>query len=287
VKPHEYCQERTAGSGSNFYFAFQFLPERERRGIIALYAFCREVDDVVDNMREPDVARTKLDWWAAEIDRLFAGTPQHPVTRALSEVLEYADLQAEYFHEIIDGMRMDLDHEGYESWSELNLYCWRAAGVVGLLSAAIFGYDDRGTEQYAQALGIAFQLTNIIRDVGEDARRGRVYLAREDLRKHGVGADDLTANTTSPALAALLGVYADRARQHYDKALAALPEGDRYRQRSGLMMAAIYRTLLDRIEAGGFRVLERRARLNPLRKLWLAWRTASAEERRHRKSVHA
>ncbi|MCA1798011.1 MAG: presqualene diphosphate synthase HpnD [Xanthomonadaceae bacterium] len=285
MTPEQYCQEKTATSRSSFYHAFQFLPARERAGITALYAFCREVDDVVDNVREEEVARAKLDWWRSEVDRLFAGAPQHPVTRALAEVRERVDLQPEYFHEILDGMQMDLDHDGYETFSELQLYCWRAAGVVGLLSAAIFGYDDRGTERYAQELGIAFQLTNIIRDVGEDAQRGRVYLAREDLARHGVGADELTADTTSPALAAVLKEYAERARGFYRKAYAALPDGDRYRQRSGLMMAAIYERLLDRLERDGFHVLERRVSLNPLHKLWLAWRTASTEERRHRRAL--
>ncbi len=287
MTPDEYCQQKAAGSGSSFYFAFQFLPSPTRRGITALYAFCREVDDVVDQMREPDVARAKLDWWQTEIDRLFDGIPQHPVTRALASIESGADLQREYFHEIIDGMRMDLDHEGFQSFSDLRLYCWRVAGVVGLLSAAIFGYTDRATERYAQDLGIAFQLINIIRDVGEDAARGRVYLARDDLAAYGVGEADLTATTTSPPLAAVLGDYAGRAREYQDRALHALPDPDRYAQRSGLMMSAIYTALLDRIEAEGFRVLERRIRLGRFRKLWLAWRTASREEWRQRRTVHA
>lgn len=285
MSPDEYCRQKTAGSRSSFYFAFQFLPPETRRGITALYAFCREVDDVVDQMREPDVARAKLDWWQSEIDRLFDGSPQHPVTRALQRIERSADLQREYFHEIIDGMRMDLDHDGYESFKDLQLYCWRAAGVVGLLSAAIFGYEDRGTERYAQDLGMAFQLINIIRDVGEDAQRGRVYLAREDLVRHGVGEADLTASTTSDALVAVLDEYASRARDFQSRAHDALPDADRYRQRSGLMMSAIYGRLLDRMQDHGFRVLERRARLNPMHKLWLAWRTASHEERRHQRAI--
>lgn len=280
MSPDEYCQEKTSRSGSNFALAFQFLPEQQRRGIIALYAYCREVDDVVDNVREPDVARAKLAWWREETDRLFAGTPSHPVTRALADIRKHADLQIEYFHEILDGMQMDLDHDGYETYSELLLYCWRAAGVVGLLSASIFGYDDRGTEKYATELGTAFQLTNIIRDVAEDAQRGRVYLAREDLNKHAVTADDLTAAATPSTLQACLSEYGDRAAAYYDRAMAALPEGDRYHQRSGLIMAAIYRRLLDQMKVNDYRVLEKRTRVHPLRKMWLAWRTASVEERR-------
>lgn len=287
MSPDEYCRDKVAASGSNFYFAFQFLPERPRAGIVALYAFCREVDDVVDRARDLDIARVKLDWWQGEIERLFEGTPQHPVTRALAGVREQAALKPEYFHEIIDGMRMDLDHTGFQTFEELLRYCWRVAGVVGLLSASIFGYENRRTEQYAQDLGIAFQLTNIIRDVGEDAARGRVYLARDDLERHGVTADDLTADSTSAALAAVLAEYGARAHQYYARAMDALPDEDRYRQRSGVMMAAIYARLLERIERCDYRVLERRARLHPLHKLWLAWRTASVEERRHQRAADA
>ena len=287
MTPIEYCREKVSSSGSSFYFAFQFLPPRERDGITALYAFCREVDDVVDQVREPDVARVKLDWWRGEVAALFDGTPQHPVTRALADVRAHARLDKRWFDEILDGMQMDLDHEGYERFDDLLLYCWRAAGVVGLLSASVFGYDDPDTEQYAQHLGTAFQLTNIIRDVGEDARRGRVYLAREDLRRHGVGADDLTAASTGPALAAVLAEYGERARGYYARAFAALPAGDRSRQRSGVMMATIYARLLERLAGDGYRVLERRVTLNPLHKLWLAWRTASREERRHRQATRA
>ena len=284
MNPIDYCREKVSSSGSSFYFAFQFLPARERDGITALYAFCREVDDVVDQVRDPGVARMKLEWWRGEVERMFAGTPQHPVTRALADVRTYARLEKRWFDEIIDGMAMDLDHDGFETFDDLLLYCWRAAGVVGLLSATIFGYDDPDTEEYAQHLGTAFQLTNIIRDVAEDAQRGRVYLAREDLRRHGVEADDLTAATTSPALAAALAEYGTRARQYYDRAFAALPASDRYRQRSGVMMATIYSRLLARIDRRGYRVLERRIALNPLHKLWLAWWTASREERRHRRA---
>ena len=285
MTPIEYCRDKLANSRSSFQFAFQFLPPRERDGIIALYAFCREVDDVVDEMREPSVARAKLGWWRDEIARLYAGSPQHPVTRALADVRQHARLEQRWFDEIITGMEMDLDHDGYETFDDLLLYCWRAAGVVGLLSAAVFGYDDPATEDYAQKLGTAFQLTNIIRDVAEDARRGRVYLARADLAHCGVGADDLTAATTSEQLRKLLAEYGRRAHAYYDAALAALPESDRYRQRSGLMMAAIYSQLLARLERDGYRVLERRTTLTPWRKLWLAWRTASREERRHRRAV--
>lgn len=287
MTPIDYCREKVSSSGSSFYFAFQFLPARERDGITALYAFCREVDDVVDLGREPAVARAKLNWWRGEIVRLFEGAPQHPVTRALAEVRASARLEKRWFDEIIDGMAMDLDHEGFETFDDLLLYCWRAAGVVGLLSASIFGYDDPDTEEYAQHLGTAFQLTNIIRDVAEDAKRGRVYLAREDLRRHGVDADDLTGERTSPALAAALAEYGARARDYYNRAFAALPAGDRYRQRSGVMMATIYSRLLARIERRGFRVLEARVTLNPLHKLWLAWWTASREERRHRRAGSA
>ncbi|HEX5129886.1 MAG TPA: presqualene diphosphate synthase HpnD, partial [Usitatibacter sp.] len=182
----EYCQQKAARSGSSFYYSFLFLPPERRRAITALYAFCREVDDVVDEVSDTGVARTKLAWWRTEVANLFAGHPQHPVTKALAPFVEPYGLDAARMNEIIDGMEMDLVHHRYADFEELELYCHRAAGVVGQLSASIFGFANPATLEYAEALGIAFQLTNIIRDVGEDARRDRVYLPAEELARFGV-----------------------------------------------------------------------------------------------------
>src|SRR5690606_25615175 len=156
----EYCQNRAAGSGSSFYYSFLFLPPEKRRAITAVYAFCREVDDVVDECSDAGVARAKLAWWRGEIGNTFAGEPQHPVGQALLPVVREYNLPQEYFLEIIDGMEMDLDQVRYASFNELALYCYRVASVVGLISAEIFGYQDRHTLKYAHDLGIAFQLTN-------------------------------------------------------------------------------------------------------------------------------
>ncbi len=283
MSPDQYCQQKAAASGSSFYYAFLFLEPGQRRAITALYAFCREVDDVVDECRDTGVARRKLDWWRGELERCFAGAPQHPVSRALQAPLEHFNLPQEYFQEIVDGMQMDLDRSRYDSFSDLALYCQRVAGVVGLLSAEIFGYRERGTPDYAQQLGTAFQLTNILRDVREDACRGRIYLPMDELDRFGVDPRDLLLGRPGERQRALFAFQAQRARQYYQGALQRLPAADRYAQRAGLIMAAIYQALLDEIEADGFRVLEQRIQLTPLRKLWIAWRTAGREKRRQRR----
>jgi phytoene synthase len=273
MNPHEYCQQKAAGSGSSFYYSFLFLPPERRRAITALYAFCREVDDVVDGVVDPQLAATKLAWWRQEVARLFAGSPQHPVTRALQPALAPFGMRAERLNEIIDGMEMDLTQTRYLDFAALERYCYHVAGVVGLLAAAIFGYSDARTLEYAKNLGTAFQLTNIIRDVGEDARKNRIYLPMEDLRRFDVTASDLLQARYSPGFAALMSFQAERARTYYAKAMAALPAADRRAQRPGLIMAAIYSALLSEIERDGFRVLTQRTSLTPLRKLWIAWKT--------------
>lgn len=273
MNPDQYCQNKAAASGSSFYYAFMFLPPPRRRAITALYAFCREVDDVVDEAGDPQLAATKLAWWRTEVARLFEGAPQHPVTRALAPAVEPYGITAVRLGEIIDGMEMDLTQTRYLDFTGLERYCYHVASVVGLLAAGIFGYRNARTLEYARALGIAFQLTNIIRDVGEDARRNRIYLPMDELRAHGVPAADLLNARHSEAFVTLMRAQAARAHQYYDTALATLPETDRRAQRTGLIMAAIYRTLLIEIERDGFRVLDRRIALTPLRKLWLATRT--------------
>jgi phytoene synthase len=273
MSPDEYCQRKAASSGSSFYYSFLFLPPERRRAITALYAFCREVDDVVDEGMDPQVAGAKLAWWRNEARNLFAGSPQHPVTRALEPFREKFGLSEARLNEIIDGMEMDLRQSRYLDWKALEAYCYRVASVVGLLAAGIFGYRDERTLDYAKNLGIAFQLTNIIRDVGEDARKNRVYLPMEDLQRFGVPAADILSAKESPAFRSLMEFEAERARGFYESAMAALPAGDRRAQRPGLIMAAIYRTLLDEIQREGFHVLTQRTSLTPLRKFWIAWKT--------------
>ena len=273
MTPDAYCQARAAASGSSFYYSFLFLPPDRRRAITALYAFCREVDDIVDTAGDPGVARIKLAWWRSEIAQAFAGAPTHKVMQALAPaLLEYALPQA-HFQDIVDGMQMDLDQMRYLDRTELELYCHRVAGVVGLLAAAIFGYSDPRTREYAEELGQALQLTNIIRDVGEDARRGRIYVPQADLQQFGVTARNILRAEYSPGFEALMAAQAAHARRHYAAAQAALPDADRRSQRPGLIMAAIYQALLSEIEEEHYRVLHQRIALTPVRKLWIAWKT--------------
>jgi phytoene synthase len=273
MTPEEYCQQKAAASGSSFYYSFLFLPPERRRAITALYAFCREVDDVVDETSDPQLAATKLAWWRLEVANLFAEKPQHPVTKALSACKNEFSITAERLNEIIDGMEMDLTQTRYLDWPGLERYCYRVASVVGLLAAGIFGYRDARTLEYARNLGIAFQLTNIIRDVGEDARKNRIYLPMDDLKKFGVPASDILNAKETEDFRKLLAFEASRAKQFYEKAFQSLAPVDRRAQRPGLIMAAIYRALLEEIERDGFHVLTGKTSLTPLRKFWIAWKT--------------
>jgi phytoene synthase len=273
MTPDQYCQQKAAASGSSFYYSFLFLPPERRRAITALYAFCREVDDVVDETSDPQLAATKLAWWRVEVANLVEGKPQHPVTKALSVFKDKLSITAERLNEIIDGMEMDLTQTRYLDWPGLERYCYRVASVVGLLAAGIFGYRDARTLEYARNLGIAFQLTNIIRDVGEDARKNRIYLPMEDLKKFGVPASDILSANETQDFRKLLEFEGSRAKQFYEKAFQSLPPADRRAQRPGLIMAAIYRALLEEIERDGFQVLTSRTSLTPLRKFWIAWKT--------------
>ena len=273
MTPDQYCQNKTAQSGSSFYYSFKFLTPQRRRAITALYAFCREVDDVVDECTDENVARTTLAWWRNEVAAIYGGTPQHPVAQALVPLVKQFNLPQEHLLEIIDGMEMDLNQQQYADFKSLQLYCYRVASVVGLLAAEIFGYSDRNTLKYAHDLGIALQLTNIIRDVGEDARRGRIYLPQDELAQFGVTSSDILNARETDAFLKLMQFQIERAQRYYDQALAQLPAADRKAQRSGLMMAAIYRATLQEVAHSGCHVLRERVSLPPLRKLWLAFKT--------------
>jgi len=287
MTPDQYCQEKAAASGSSFYYSFLYLPAEKRRAITALYAFCREVDDVVDECNDPDLARIKLQWWREDAQKIYQGAPEHPVNQALQSACEQFTLPIEHFHEIIDGMAMDLEYTRYPSFRDLALYCHRVAGVVGLMSAEIFGYQDRKTLKYANELGIAFQLTNILRDVKEDAARDRIYIPLDELEEYGVRQEDiLHGRDTTPTLIELFSHQARRANDYYDRAFAHLPEADRFTQHSGIIMSSIYRTILDEIENDGFRILEHRVKLTPLRKFWIAFRTSRNEKRRHKHYIN-
>ena len=283
MTPNEYCQEKAANSGSSFYYSFLFLPPEQRQAITALYAFCREVDDVVDECLEPQIARVKLQWWRDSMHELFNGTAQHPVQKALATPVKSFHLPLELFLEIIDGMEMDLDKQRYANFEELGLYCYRAASVVGLLAARIFGYQSPAVMDYAKNLGMAFQLTNIIRDIREDAMRNRIYIPQDELKRFNVTEADILQHRYTDNVATLLRFQVARTREYYDKALHHLPEQDRYAQRTGLIMAAIYQNTLQAIEKDQQQVMDGRVSLTPIKKLWLAWKTARMEKKRHKK----
>lgn len=273
MTPDEYCQQQAAQSGSSFYYAFLFLPNDRRRAITALYAFCREVDDVVDECSDPALARIKLAWWRNEVEGLYAGRPQHPVTQALAPHVDAFGIRHELLNDILDGMEMDLTEDRYPDFAALSRYIYRVAGAVGMLAAGIFGYRNAQTLQYAERLGTAFQLTNIVRDVGEDARKGRIYIPADELAQFGVPAADILALRQTDAFSDLMRFQIRRAQQSYGEAIGLLPPEDRRAQRPGLMMAAIYRALLEEIREDGCQVLSQRTTLTPIRKLWIAWKT--------------
>jgi phytoene synthase len=272
MTPQEYVQDKAAASGSSFYYAFLFLPKPRRAAITAFYAFCREVDDVVDEVSDPGVAQTKLAWWQSEVAKSFQGQPQHPVMKALMPCVGQFAIEERQLHAVIEGCRMDLQQTRYLDFGALERYCHLVAGVVGEVSARIFGQTQPATTDYAHKLGLAFQLTNIIRDVGEDAMRGRIYIPVSELQQFDVKAHEVLERKYSDRFSALMKFQAARARKLYDEALALLPEPDRRSQKPGLMMASIYRTLLEEIERDGFQVLHQRVSLTPLRKFWLAWK---------------
>ncbi|VAX08601.1 Phytoene synthase [hydrothermal vent metagenome] len=277
MTPEQYCQDKVANSGSSFYYSFMALAENQRKAIIALYAFCREVDDVVDNPGETHIKTIKLQWWREEIARLFQQQAQHPVTRALTPILKEFDLAEEYFLEIIDGMEMDLNNLRYDSFKSLSLYCYRVASVVGLMAVEIFGYQDRHTLKYARDLGMAFQLTNILRDVHEDAQRGRIYLPAEDLEEFSVTEVDILNAKDSENFQRLMQFEYERTQKYYQQAFDHLPAQDRYRQRCGLIMAAIYHSVLNKLAKNKFPVFNGRIRLSTPHKLGLALRSGYQE----------
>ena len=273
MTPAQYVQDKAAASGSSFYYAFLFLPPPRRAAITAFYAFCREVDDVVDEVSDPGIAATKLAWWRQEVGAAFAGRPSHPAMQALMPHAAEFDIRAPHLLQVIEGCEMDLSQSRYLDFANLRHYCHLVAGVVGEVASGIFGRTRAETTDYADRLGLAMQLTNIIRDVGDDARRGRIYLPMSELKQFDVKAQELLNRSYSDRFTALMKFQAERAHRFYDEAFALLPEPDRAAQKPGLMMANIYRTLLREIEADGFQVLHQRTSLTPLRKLWIAVRT--------------
>jgi phytoene synthase len=271
--PEQYVQAKAAASGSSFYYAFLFLTPRRRAAITAFYAFCREVDDVADEVSDAGVAATKLAWWRGEVGAAFAGNPSHPAMRALMPHVADYGIEPRHLLAVIEGCQMDLDQSRYLDYPALARYCDLVAGVVGEVAANIFGRTLEPTVDYAHRLGLAMQLTNIVRDVGDDARRNRIYLPVSELKQFDVKAAEILERKYSDRFTALMRFQAERAHRTYDEALALLGDADRAAQKPGLMMANIYRSLLREIEADDFAVLHQRISLTPIRKLWIAMQT--------------
>jgi phytoene synthase len=263
----------TRQSGTSFYYAFRVLPARKRRAIYALYSFCRVVDDCVD---EPGGEREEgLRRWAEEVRRCYEGKPATELGRDLAEALFQFPIPRGCFEDIIAGCRMDLTTTRYPAFTDLRKYCERVASAVGLAAIEIFEYTDPRTRRYAVELGVALQLTNILRDIASDAARGRIYLPQEDLARFGVSEAELLAAVgggSTPAVRELLAFQVARARAHFDLARDLLPAADRKAMTPAEIMAAVYRTLLDEIVRRGY-PLAGRVTLSRPRKAWIALRT--------------
>ena len=248
----DYCRQKAAESHSSFLSGFRFLSVEKRNAITVLYAFCRELDDVVDGCTDPNVARITLNWWRSDLEKVFNNEmPEHPVHQALKDIRASFDLPKNEFEALIDGMQMDLEQARYGSFDELKLYCHRVAGVVGRLIARILGFSNPKTLEYADKMGLALQLTNIIRDVGEDARQGRIYLPIEEMQKFDVPANVIMQCKPTDNFAKLMQFQVDRARETYREAMLLLPAADKKSQKVGLIMAAIYYALLNEIDRDG------------------------------------
>lgn len=248
----DYCRQKAAESHSSFLSGFRFLSVEKRNAITVLYAFCRELDDVVDGCTDPNVAQITLNWWRSDLEKVFNNEmPEHPVHQALKDIRASFDLPKNEFEALIDGMQMDLEQARYGSFDELKLYCHRVAGVVGRLIARILGFSNPKTLEYADRMGLALQLTNIIRDVGEDARQGRIYLPIEEMQKFDVPANVIMQCKPTDNFAKLMQFQVDRARETYREAMLLLPAADKKSQKVGLIMAAIYYALLNEIDRDG------------------------------------
>jgi phytoene synthase len=274
------CAEITRRASSNFYYAFMLLPAERRRALYSVYAFCRFVDDIADDesVREP---AQMLARWREELGEVFGGKPARPISRALADNVGRFHIPRRHFEEVIDGVEMDLTRRRYQSFDELRLYCRRVASAVGLICIEIFGYRNPATRIYAENLGVALQLTNILRDVSEDAARGRIYVPLEDLVRFGVAEQEILESTYSPRFRSLMEFEAIRTRAFYREAERALPTEDRRTMLAAEGMRLIYAALLERIVRSDYRVFDRRLSLSATRKLYLVGRAwANARIRR-------
>jgi len=281
----KYCEDKARGSGSSFFYAFLFLPEDQRRAMMALYAYCREVDDIADEVSDQAVATRKLAFWGEEIGRAFTGKPRHPVGMELNWARQHFHFSEELFLEILDGMLMDVNRKPFLKTSDLALYCHRVAGVVGLLTIEIFGHTSRKAGDFATTLGEALQLTNILRDLKEDAARGRIYIPQEDRIRFSVADQDFRDGTMSEGMRRLIEHYIEKTGQLYDRAIEQLPTEDRTSLRPSLLMGAIYFAHFRRIRDAGDQLFDSPPRLLPIHKMWIAWRMWRREKRAARKAL--
>jgi phytoene synthase len=282
MTPADYCREKVAQPGSSLYYSTLFLPASKRESIIAVEACFREIADVIDECQEAAVARIKLAWWREELERAFSGVPRHPVSQALQPAIAAEPLDFETFGAFIEGVDMQLEYERYQTFDDLRRHCQRVGSPAGLLSARIFGYQDSATVDCARELSAAHELTRIVRDVGRDARRNRIYLPMEDLQRFDIPVSVLLNAGEAAGFQSLMIHQIERVEGLYRDAIARLPEGDRVQQLPVLIMAALNCTLLRELRAEGAHILRQRTTLPPLRMLWVAWGTRRRERRRLR-----
>jgi phytoene synthase len=266
----EYCARLTRKSRSNFYYSFLFLSRDKREAMYAVYAFCRSVDDVADGSAPLSEKQAALESWRHELDQCYQGIPTHPITTKLAHSLQRFPIPKEYFDELIAGVEMDLTRNRYPTFHELYAYCYRVAGVVGLMCIEIFGYRNAKARDYAVNLGVALQLTNIMRDLKVDAERGRIYLPRDELARFGYGEDELMQGIYTPAFFDLMHFTAGRTRQYFQNASQLLAAEDRRSLFAAEIMGAIYYRLLETIETSNYHVFDRTITLPTSQKLWIA-----------------
>jgi phytoene synthase len=246
-----YCTAFTKKSGSNFYYSFLFLPRARRQAIYTVYAFCKQVDSAVDEPPPGSNPQEELRRWRVELEAAYHGNPTLPVTISLAEHARRLSIPRAYFEELIKGVEMDLTMTSYKTFRDLSLYCYRVASVVGLICLHVFGITSARAQDYAVDLGMAFQLTNILRDLGTDASQGRVYVPEEDMEKFGCSAELLRRQQDNPGLRELIRFEAARAHEYYNKAAAALESLDAKDRRAltvAEIMRAVYFRILQRLE---------------------------------------
>jgi phytoene synthase len=274
---HRYTAGAARSSRTSFYYSFLLLPREKRRAIYAIYAFCRATDDVADGPGDPAAKARELGEWGEELARCYAGEPRHPITEELLHAVRRYALPREHFEGILEGIRSDLTRRRYESFEDLRQYCHRVASLVGLLCVEVFGYREPGSRDYARELGLAFQLTNILRDVGADAGAGRIYVPKEDLVRFGVTEEEILARRFTAAFRELMAFQVARARERYVLAESLLPAPDRRDLFAARIMAGIYQRVLTEIERMGYDVLHLQAGVGTARKIGIALRVYLAD----------